>query len=499
MPTLSEKRHRALVAAIAEMTWTTDAEGRVQDMPDWRAYTGQSPEAVAGWGWLDALHPDDRAPTSAAWNAAVAGHARYVIEYRVRGADGLYRWFNARAAPVLDEDGDILEWAGVCIDIEDRKQAEAEVIARESDFRVMANAIPQLAWMSDPAGDLYWYNQRWFEYTGTTMEEMRDSGWRKLHHPDYLDAAAEKFTRHIASGEPWEDTFPLRGADGAYRWFLSRARPIRDESGAIARWFGTNTDITEARETTLALSEANEEVQRYAYIVSHDLRAPLVNIMGFTSELDLLRGEVAEALAGHPAAETIAEDFRESLGFIRAAVSKMDGLIGAILRLSREGKRQYRPEALDMGALVRGIADAQRHQADAAGAAVEIGPLPAINADRLAVEQIFGNLIDNAIKYLDPTRPGRITVTGWAGAEFAVFTVRDNGRGIQPADHARVFELFRRSGRQDRPGEGIGLAHVKTLVRALGGRIGLESALGEGTRFTVHLPLRAAPASRPAS
>ena len=174
-----------------------------------------------------------------------------------------------------------------------------------------------------------------------------------------------------------------------------------------------------------------------------------------------------------------------------AAVGKMDGLIAAILRLSREGERRFRPEPLDMGALVRGLADAQRHQAARAGAAVEIGPLPDLTADRVAVEQIFGNLLDNAVKYLDPDRPGRVAVAGRRVGESAVFTVSDNGRGIAASDHARVFELFRRSGPQDRPGEGIGLAHVRALVRALGGQIDLASTVGAGTTFTVRLPLRA--------
>jgi PAS domain S-box-containing protein len=348
--TLTEKRHRALVAAIAEITWTTAADGQVADMPEWRAYTGQTPDAVRGWGWLDAVHNEDRPGTVEAWNAAVAGHARYAVEYRIRMRDGTYRWFNARAAPVLDEAGEILEWAGVCIDIEDRKQAEADVVARESDFRVMADAIPQLAWMADAAGALYWYNQRWFDYTGTDLDATVGDGWRAIHHPDHLEAAAAKFAHAIATGEPWEDTFPLRGADGQYRWFLSRAVPIRDAGGAILRWFGTNTDITAERGARLALAEANEEVQRYAYIVSHDLRAPLVNIMGFSSELDLLRQDIAGALGDNPQAPSLDADFTESLGFIQAAVGKMDRLIGAILRLSREGKRQYRPEPLDMGA-----------------------------------------------------------------------------------------------------------------------------------------------------
>ena len=237
------------------------------------------------------------------------------------------------------------------------------------------------------------------------------------------------------------------------------------------------------------LRESNEEMQRYAYIVSHDLRAPLVNVMGFTSELEAARGEIRAALGQHPQAEVIDRDVGEALSFIQAAVTKMEGLIAAILKLSREGRRALRPEPLAMPDLVRGLADAIRHQTESADAVIEVAPdLPGLTADRLAVEQVFGNLLDNAVKYLAAGRPGRIAVTGEVRGPSVAYEVRDNGRGIAPQDQARVFELFRRAGVQDRPGEGIGLAQVRATVKALGGRVALASRAGEGTTFTVVLP-----------
>lgn len=239
---------------------------------------------------------------------------------------------------------------------------------------------------------------------------------------------------------------------------------------------------------TAELTETNEEIQRYAYIVSHDLRAPLVNVMGFTSELRAVREAVAEELTAGPRANAILTDFDEALSYIQSAITKMENLIGAILKISREGKRAFLPEDLDMTALVQSLADAQHHQTQAVGAEIRVGQLPHIRADRLAVEQIFANLVDNALKYLEPGRPGRIEITGESAGPRARFRVSDNGRGILQADFARVFELFRRSGVQDRAGEGIGLAHVKALVRSLGGRIELDSTFGVGTTFTVWLP-----------
>lgn len=253
------------------------------------------------------------------------------------------------------------------------------------------------------------------------------------------------------------------------------------------------------RERASELRESNEEVQRFAYIVSHDLRAPLVNIMGFTSELETLRGDLFKpggAAPAGPAGEMLARDFDEAIGFIKAAISKMDGLIGAILKISREGRRTFRPEPLEMTGLVRGLAASVRHQTEAAGAVIEVAELPGVTADRLAIDQIFGNLLDNAVKYLSPDRPGRIEISGRDEGRSVVYEVRDNGRGIAAVDQARVFELFRRAGTQDQQGDGIGLEHVRALLRSIGGRIDLSSEFGVGTTFTVTLPKRPSPEPR---
>ncbi|WAC59305.1 sensor histidine kinase [Brevundimonas sp. SL130] len=253
------------------------------------------------------------------------------------------------------------------------------------------------------------------------------------------------------------------------------------------------------RDRTAALTRANDEIQRFAYIVSHDLRAPLVNVMGYTSELEQAGKIIDHAITEVETRETVPpdvvmavrEDMPEAIGFIRASTAKMDRLINAILKLSREGRRNPLPEPLDMTAMVRNIADSVHHQTEASGARIVVEDLPSIENDRLSLEQIFGNLIDNAVKYLEPGRPGEIIVTGEevAGA-WVVYRVADNGRGIAPRDHERIFELFRRSGKQDRAGEGLGLAFVRNSVRRIGGTIDVESELGKGSTFLLKFPKR---------
>ena len=167
----------------------------------------------------------------------------------------------------------------------------------------------------------------------------------------------------------------------------------------------------------------------------------------------------------------------------------MDNLINAILKMSREGRRQMTASDVDMRALLEAAADSVRHQVDETGGDIRVEtPLPQIRSDQLALQQIFGNLVDNAVKYLDGARPADIALRGRSVRTGVEFDVADNGRGIAPDDHERIFELFRRSGTQDKPGEGIGLSHVRALVRRLGGEITVQSELGKGTTFRVSLP-----------
>ena len=279
----------------------------------------------------------------------------------------------------------------------------------------------------------------------------------------------------------------------------------RDDAEALLRDNNLNLETT-VDERTAELREANNEIQRFAYIVSHDLRSPLVNIMGFTSELEELRTDIFKRITtlGHAAAgggaeiepvaleaedRQLSEYFSEALGFIKSSIGKMDRLISAILHLTREGRREFEPVWIDTKELIEGVVMTVAHQAAEAQAEIRIDALPNIVTDRLALEQIFSNLIDNALKYLKTGVPGEIRVRGRTKLGFAIFELSDNGRGIDPKDHQRIFELFRRAGTQDKPGQGIGLAHVRALVRRLGGTMSVASELHQGSTFTITLPI----------
>ncbi len=300
-------------------------------------------------------------------------------------------------------------------------------------------------------------------------------------------------------------------------FLVRRSAAARDEAETRLRDTNLNLEST-VLERTADLREANDEIQRFAYIVSHDLRSPLVNIMGFTSELEELRGDIFRRIAtlGRAASpepmpesadndaepkldvadQQLSQDFTEALSFIKSSIAKMDRLISAILNLTREGRREFKPVLIDTRELIEGIVSTVAHQAAEAEAEIRIEPLPQIVSDRLALEQIFSNLIDNALKYLRNGIPGNIRVRGRQKLGFAIFEVADNGRGIDPKDHQRIFDLFRRAGTQDRPGQGIGLAHVRALVRRLGGTMTVSSELGTGSTFTITLPAKWSAANR---
>jgi signal transduction histidine kinase len=301
-------------------------------------------------------------------------------------------------------------------------------------------------------------------------------------------------------------------------FLVRRSARARDEAEIQLRDNNLNLEAT-VDERTADLREANDEIQRFAYIVSHDLRSPLVNIMGFTSELEELRGDIFKRIAtlsrqtslapampddatdsAEPVLEgadkQLSQDFTESLGFIKSSIAKMDRLISAILNLTREGRREFKPERIDVRELIEGIASTVAHQAAEAEAQIRIEPLPNIVSDRLSLDQIFSNLIDNALKYLKTGVPGDILVKGRTKLGFAIYEITDNGRGIDPKDHQRIFELFRRAGTQDKAGQGIGLAHVRALVRRLGGTMSVASELHNGSTFTITLPIKWAATNR---
>lgn len=381
------------------------------------------------------------------------------------------------------------EYAGKLPDLDkaiDGKLAEVEntVALAQSGRQQEALAI-----VSNDSGRVYMDDARriMIGFIGLTDEHLR------VIVAEQLEAASD--LQWVTVGGALAIVIVLGGA------ILIIFQHVRDLSRAREELEALNSGLEErVNERTEDLMQANQEIQRFAYIVTHDLRAPLVNIMGFLSELEAsLIAVTAYVMADEKkpseseikeARLAVEEDLPEAMSFIRSSTRKMDSLINAILKISRDGRRKLVPERVDLKAAMETAAASVHHQVVAADGTMEMDiRVPALITDRFSLDQIVGNLFDNAVKYRYPGRPVNIAVRAMpAGKGRIKIDVEDNGRGIAKNDRERVFELFRRAGEQDQPGEGIGLAYVRSLIRNLGGDITVESTEGTGSTFTLLLP-----------
>lgn len=255
----------------------------------------------------------------------------------------------------------------------------------------------------------------------------------------------------------------------------------------------TRADNAKLETQATQLKAANEELKQFASIVSHDLRAPLLNIRGFSKELRFafmdsgvplgqaninLEPDQFQALA-----EALEKDIPEALEFIDSSVARMDGFLNALLKLSRLGRRELQFEIIDVKHLVNETLKTLGHQIETKQVKIHVETLPRIYADRISLEQIFGNILTNAVNYLEPSRPGRVVINASLNTDETVFSIQDNGRGIAESDNPKIFTPLRRAGAQDVPGEGMGLAYVQTLVGLHGGKLWFESQPNVGTTF----------------
>ncbi len=373
--------------------------------PAFERLTGYAADEVIGRD-LSMLFPDETRDDSLAKIARALTERWEVVEIPIQRKDGETRVALWNSANVYAEDGTtILATIAQGQDITERKRAEEALWQSEDRFRTMANAIPQLAWIAQADGYIVWYNQRWYQYTATTPEQMEGWGWQSVHDPVELPKVLEQWKASIATGEPFEMTFPLRGADGVFRLFLTRGFPLKDAAGRVVQWFGTNTDVDELKraeealrelnatletrvaERTAELTTANQEMEAFTYSVSHDLRAPLRHVTGF---IELLEKRTGDGLD------------QESQRFVRViseAAQRMGKLIDDLLMLSRVGRVAMAETDVDLGRVVQEVR--QELAPEMAGRTIEwqIGPLPRVRGDATLLRTVLANLLSNAIKY----------------------------------------------------------------------------------------------------
>jgi PAS domain S-box-containing protein len=450
---------------------------------------GRSLDELTPMRTADVTHPDDRERDQELYNrAAVSLDEAFVIEKRLLRPNGETVWVHKSLSVVRDEQGQPKYFLCVVQDITARKQAEEALRESEQQLKTLADSIPQLVWMAEPSGFVFWFNRRWYEYTGTSFDEVQGWGWQAVHDPEVLPRVLDLWRKSLHAGSPNEMEFPLRGADGAFRRFLTRVIPLRDGHGNVTRWFGTSTDIEDQKRAEEAVRQKQnlESTAVLAGGVAHDFNNLLTGVLGNASL----------ALEGLSSSDPNAEYLRE----IVQATERAAHLTRQMLAYA--GKGSFILKRLDLSTHVREIGTLI-HAAIPRQVAVEMAltpDLPVIEADPGQLQEIVMNLVINAAEAIGEGRSGKVRVATRcqnilqatearfipecpAPGAYVVLAVEDDGVGMTEDVRSKIFDPFFST---KFAGRGLGLSAVLGIVRRLRGAVTVESESGRGSRIQAY-------------
>ncbi len=472
----SEERFRALVTASSDVVYQMSGDWTEMRHLAGREFIADTLEPSTEW-LGKYIHPDDQAYVMAAIQDAIRNRSVFALEHRVIRPDGSLGWTFSRAVPILDEAGRVVEWFGAASDITDLKDAEKALRESEEHFRQLAEAGPQIVWLSNGNGELDFVNRRWVDFSGLDLASTKDPIRIQTRlHPE--DDVLARWWKSVSTATPFELEARLRNKNGEFRWFMMRSVPVMDESGRVQRWFGTSTDIHESKTLQLELSRANQALEQFAYSASHDLQEPLRSVRIFS---DMLFKRCGAKFDGQE---------REFLEYVRDGAARMEMLVRDLLSYTQASRMEKPAAPADagvafetaLGNLAGAIAETK--------ASIECDVLPKVYVSSTQLTQLFQNLLSNALKYHRPEEPPLIQASAVKQNGNWVFSVKDNGIGIEPEFKERIFGLFKRLHTRDEySGTGIGLAICQRIVESHGGRIWVESRPGQGSDFRFTIPI----------
>jgi PAS domain S-box-containing protein len=400
-------------------------------------------------------------------------------------------YFNLVFQPTFDPQDRVDGVLQIAFDVTDQVHARqgserlTERLQRsEERYRALIEATGQTVWITSPEGEMQGEQPGWTALTGQEQEDYRACGWADAVHPDDRAHTLALWDDALRSGELFVCEHRLLRRDGEWRYFRSSSAPVREPDGSIREWFGVHADVSDKRlievereRLIVELKRSNEDLDQFAYVTSHDLKAPLRGIANLSQWVE-------EDLA-----EKISEEGRDQMRLLRGRVHRLEALINGILSYSRAGRIRERLELVSIGPLVREVVELL---APPAGMNVTIpADLPTIETERVPLQQVLMNLLSNAIKHANKSDP-RVSITCSESRDGYSFMVKDNGPGINPAFHQRIWIIFQTLEPRDKvEATGIGLSIVKKIVESRGGRVWIESVPGAGAEFHFSWPVRA--------
>jgi PAS domain S-box-containing protein len=477
----SEERFRAIVHATPECVKVVAPDGTLLAMNSagCRMVEADSEASVVGQSVYGLIAPEFR-QKFVEFNESVCQGNKGEAEFETIGLKGTRRWMRSHAVPMRDPATGQTVQLAVTLDVTDSRKAEDQLRRSEEELRTLADSIPQLAWMAHPDGNVFWYNRGWYEYTGANPEQMQGEAWREFHDPTVLPFVLDRWSESLRKGDPFEMEFPLRGADGVFRWFLTRINPFRDSQGNVTRWFGTNTNVDEQRQLLHSLGEARDHLEKRVQERTAELRAANENLRDLSARLLKVQDEERRRMARelHDSVGQILAALSMNIAVVQSQSHNLDALAARAVSENAQLVRQASSEIRTLSHLlhpplldIAGLASSLRWYVDGFSERSKIKVNLDIPTDfarlpddvELAIFRIVQECLTNIHRHSGSTTAeiriqqdnGRLRVE-----------VRDNGRGI-PEEKQRELVGSSRGG--------VGFGGMRERLRPLGGTLEIHS------------------------